>query len=138
MQANPYNTYKQTSVETASPERLVIMLYDGALKFLRIAREAVENKNIEEGNRYICKTQDIINEFIISLDMNTGEIAFNLRNIYDFWNRMLIEANIKKDPVLIEQVTEQVQEMRDAWAEAALRYKSGQPTTAAGGVNIEG
>jgi len=112
MQANPYNTYKQTSVETASPERLVIMLYDGALKFLRIAREAVENKNIEEGNRYICKTQDIINEFIISLDMNTGEIAFNLRNIYDFWNRMLIEANIKKDPVLIEQVTEQVQEMR--------------------------
>jgi len=138
MQANPYNTYKQTSVETASPERLVIMLYDGALKFLRIAREAVENKNIEEGNRYICKTQDIINEFIISLDMNTGEIAFNLRNIYDFWNRMLIEANIKKDPVLIEQVTEQVQEMRDAWVEAALKYKSGQPTTAAGGVNIEG
>ncbi len=137
MQANPYNTYKQTSVETASPERLVIMLYDGALKFLRIAREAVENRNIEEANRYICKTQDIINEFIVSLDMNTGEIAINLRNIYDFWNRMLIEANIKKDPVLIEKVMEQVQEMRDTWAEAALKYKSGQPT-AAGGVNIEG
>ncbi|WP_418791003.1 flagellar export chaperone FliS [Phosphitispora sp. TUW77] len=138
MQGNPYNAYKQTSVETASPERLVIMLYDGALKFLRIAREAIEQKNIEEANKYICKTQDIINEFIVSLNMSTGEIAFNLRDIYDFWNRMLIEANIKKDPMIIDQVAQQVQEMRDAWAEAAIKCKSSQPTTAVGGVNIEG
>ena len=138
MYANPYNTYKQTSVETASPERLVVMLYDGAVKLLRIAKESIENNNIEDANKYLCKTQDIINEFIVSLDMNTGEIAVNLRNIYDFWNRMLIEANLKKDPAIIEQIAVQVEEMRDAWIEASAKYKSGQPRAASGGVNIEG
>ncbi|ADG83611.1 flagellar export chaperone FliS [Thermincola potens] len=137
MQVNPYSQYKQISVQTASPEQLVVMLYDGAIKFLHLAKEAVARKNMEDTNKYIGKTQDIINEFIVSLDMSAGEIAHNLYNIYDYWNRRLIQANIKKDPDIIAEVLGQVQELREVWAEAAVKSKEGK-NLVAGGVNIEG
>lgn len=137
MYSNPYSQYKQTAVETASPERLVVMLYDGAIKFLRQAKEANDQNKIEDTNHYICKAQDIINEFIITLDMNAGEIAQNLHSIYDYWNRQLIQANIKKDSEMILEVLEQVEELREAWVEATTKYRDEQPRMV-GGVNIEG
>ncbi|KNZ70115.1 flagellar protein FliS [Thermincola ferriacetica] len=137
MQVNPYSQYKQISVQTASPEQLVVMLYDGAIKFLHQAREAVFRKNMEDANKYIGKTQDIINELMVSLDLSVGEIAFNLRNIYDYWNRRLVQANIKKDPDIITEVLGQVQELREVWAEAAVKCKE-RKNLVAGGVNIEG
>lgn len=137
MYANPYKQYKQTAVETASPERLVIMLYDGAIRFLRQAKDAVEGNRIEEANSFIGRTQDIINEFIVTLDLSVGGIARNLFSLYDYWNRRLIEANLKKDPQILLEVLGQVEEMRETWAQAAIKYKEEQPK-AVGGVNIEG
>jgi len=137
MYSNHYSQYKQTAVATASPERLVVMLYDGAIRFLNQAQEAIKERKIEEANTYLCKVQDIINEFIIGLDMSAGEIAYNLHRIYDYWNRQLIEANVKKDAAIVEEVLNQVKELRSAWVEAMTKCKERQPKTA-GGVNIEG
>ncbi len=137
MLANPYNRYKQTAVETASPEMLIIMLYDGAIRFIRQAKESTESKQVEQANNYICKAQAIVNELILSLDMNTGEIAFNLRNIYDYWRRRLVEANVKKDATILGEVLQQAEELREAWSEAVMKYRESQPQVV-GGVNIEG
>ncbi|MDA8233939.1 MAG: flagellar export chaperone FliS [Clostridia bacterium] len=135
MNSNPYAQYKQTAVQTASPEKLLLMLYDGAIKFLNQAKVAMDTRNIEESNKYIIKTQDIISELIVTLNMEY-EISHNLHGIYDYLNRRLIQANIKKDPEILEEVLNHITELRQTWAEAAINVKS-QPVLA-GGVNIEG
>lgn len=137
MYSNPYSQYKQTAVETASPERLVIMLYDGLIKFLKQAKEAAGEKRIQDTNYFISRSQDIINEFIVTLDFSVGEIAHNLYSMYDYWNRRLIEANIKKNPNIIEEILHQVEELREAFAEAMGKSREEQPKIV-GGVNIEG
>ncbi len=135
MISNPYAQYKENSVQTASPEKLILMLYDGAIKFLNQAKVAIDANNIQESNLYITKTQDVITELMIALNMDY-EIAHNLYNLYDYFNRRLIEANIKKDPEILAEVLNHILELRETWAEAALKFKS--QSTPAGGVNLEG
>lgn len=112
---NPYAQYKQTAIETANSGKLLIMLYDGAIKFLRIAIEAIEKNDNEKSNIYLKKTQDIVQEFIICLDMNV-EISQKLYLLYDYLRRRLIEANIKKDRVIAEEVLQFLQELRETWS----------------------
>lgn len=133
---NPYNQYKQTSVETASPEKLILMLYDGAIKFINQAKISMDEKNIEEINKALIKTQNIISELIIGLNMDTGEIARNLYNLYDYFQRRLVEANTKKDTGILDEVLGYLEELRDTWAEAAAKIKSSSGVV--NGVNIEG
>lgn len=133
---NPYNQYKQTSVETASPEKLILMLYDGAIKFINQAKISMDEKNIEETNKALIKTQNIISELIIGLNMDTGEIARNLYNLYDYFQRRLVEANTKKDTGILDEVLGYLEELRDTWAEAAAKIKSSSGVV--NGVNIEG
>lgn len=138
MQLNPYNQYKNTSVQTASPEQLVIMLYDGAIKFLNQAKTAMNAGNIQDANGKIGKTQDIIAELMIALNMDY-EISHSLYSLYEYFNRRLIEANIKKDSELLDEVLNHLSELRQTWTEAMIRIKS-QPMIVSGvtGVNIEG
>ena len=121
---NPYNQYKQTSIETASPVKLLLMLFDGAIKFLHQAIEAIENKDIEKANVYLWKTTEIVQELIISLDMNI-DIAHNLYNLYDYFYRRLLEANMRKDRAIAEEVLQFMQEFRETWAKAAAAGGSG-------------
>ena len=108
--------YQHTAVTTQSKGRLIVMLYDGAIKFLKLAIEEIEKKNPEAKGHYIIKAKDIINELNIVLDMDAGgEIAANLRRLYLFMNQQLSEANIKQDPQKIREVITLLEELNQSW-----------------------
>ena len=114
---NPYKRYRQTQIETAGPLELIIMMYDGAIRFCNQGKAAIEEVKFNEANKMLQRAQDIVDELNISLNMEAGEIANNLRSLYDFINSKLVEANIKKDPLIITQVVELLTELRGSWAD---------------------
>lgn len=117
---NKMETYKHAHVETATPERLLVMLYEGAIKFLNIAVNALSEKQIETAHKNILKTEAIILELMSVLDMEVGgEIAVNLFNLYDFMYRHLVKANISHDIDMVKEVIEILEDLRSAWDEAA-------------------
>ena len=114
---NPYQQYQQQNVNTASPGELVVMLYDGCIRFIKQAVERINNNNMQEAHDAIIRAQDIILEFMSTLDMNY-EISQNLLALYDYMHGQLIEANIQKDADILQEVLELLTELRDTWAEA--------------------
>ena len=113
---NPYNQYKQTQITTANQGKLIVMLYDGAIKFLNIAIDNMNPKTYDVVNNNIIKAQDIITELLVSLNMDEGgEISQNLFNLYMYFKKQLLEANIKKDAEIIKHVVKLLKELRDAW-----------------------
>lgn len=117
-QANAYNAYKNNQVMAASRNKLVIMLYDGAIKNLKLAEIALEEKNIENVNTYLKKTQDIIAEFMSTLNFEAGgEVANSLYQLYDYMYRRLVRANIDKDITPILEVKKYLEELRDTWTQ---------------------
>lgn len=116
LQSNAYNAYKQNSINTASPGELTLMLYNGCIKFLNLAKKAIEEKNIAEKNTNLQKAQDIINELIVTLNMDY-EISKQIYPLYEYMNRRLIEANIKNDTEIIDEVIGLTTEFRDTWKE---------------------
>lgn len=113
---NAFNAYKQNSVTTASPGELTLMLYNGCLKFLGKAKVAMEQKDIQEKNHNIQRSQAIIVELMSTLNMDI-EISKQMLPLYDYMNRRLVEANIKNDTAIIEEVEGLVTEFRDTWKE---------------------
>jgi flagellar protein FliS len=108
--------YKDSAITTQSKGRLIVLLYDGATKFMKLAIKELEAENYEAKGRYINKAQDIINELNAVLDMDAGgEIASNLRKLYCFMNNRLSEANIKRDPKMIREVIELMEELNHSW-----------------------
>ncbi|WP_163144148.1 flagellar export chaperone FliS [Bacillus sp. 22-7] len=114
--SNPYQSYQQNSVNTASPGELTLMLYNGCLKFIHQAKKAIEEKNIEMKNTNIQKAQSIIQELMVTLNMDI-EVSKNMMSLYDFMNRRLMEANIKNDASILAEVEGLVTEFRDTWKE---------------------
>lgn len=112
---NPYQKYRQTQVQTLSQGKLIIMLYDGALKFMYQALDTLEEKNYEKTNCYLIKAQDIISELMITLNMDAGDMAQNLYSLYNFMYASLVQANIKKDKKIINDVIGLMQDLRGAW-----------------------
>ena len=117
---NPYlKQYQQTEVQTASPEKLLIMLYDGAIQFLNKAKVGITNKNIEETHNNIVGAQKIISEFMNTLDINVGgEVARNLYGLYEYLHYRLIQANIKKDIDMVDEVLIHLKDLKQTWEEA--------------------
>ncbi|MFY4775072.1 flagellar export chaperone FliS [Metabacillus sp. RGM 3146] len=113
---NPYQAYQQNSVTTASPGELTLMLYNGCLKFLKQARAAIEQKNIQEKNTNLIKAQKIIQELMVTLNMDM-DVSENLLALYDYMNRRLIEVNMKNDLDILAEVEGYVVEFRDTWKE---------------------
>ncbi|CAM3979354.1 flagellar export chaperone FliS [Mesobacillus zeae] len=111
---NPYQSYQQNSVTTASPGELTLMLYNGIIKFIRLAKSAIENKNIEEKNTNIQKAQKIIGELMVTLNQDI-EVSKDILSLYDYMNRRLIEANIKNDPAILDEVGGLAADFRDTW-----------------------
>ena len=121
---NPYTKYKEQSVNTATPEELTLMLYNGCIKFINIAELAMEEKDISKANENIQKAQAIINELNITLNMDI-ELSENLRTLYDFVNSRLVDANISKDKKPLEDAKSIVSDMRDTWKQAMALARKG-------------
>lgn len=113
---NAYAQYKNSKVLTASPAELTLMLYEGAIKFCNIAIVAVEQKDIEKAHVNIQKTQRIIEHFRLTLDMKYP-VAQDFDRVYEYLGRRLVQANIKKDKEILEEVLEHLHSMRDTWKE---------------------
>lgn len=111
---NPYQSYQQNSVNTASPGELTLMLYNGCLKFINLAKNAIKTKDIQAKNTNIQKAQKIVQELMVTLNMDL-EISQNMMSIYDYVNHRLIEANIKNDTAILEEVELLVSDFRDTW-----------------------
>lgn len=109
-----HQAYKNNSVSTASPGELTLMLYNGCLKFLGKAKVAITEKNIQEKNVNLQKAQNIIQELMVTLNMNI-EISKSMMQMYEYMNHRLIEANIKNDVQIIEEVEGYTLEFRDTW-----------------------
>jgi flagellar protein FliS len=116
--ANPYAKYQQTQIETADQEKLLLMLYDGALRFLGRARKALLETDLEGSNNNLIRVQDIIAELMASLDLETGEVAVSLFQLYEYMHFLLVQANIKKSTEPLEQVEGMLVELRNTWKKA--------------------
>lgn len=115
----PYSRYQQTDITTSNPMKLVLMLYDGALTFLKKSIEDIEKKDIKNKTIAINKARDIIEELNNSLKTEIGgEFAHHLRRLYFFVNRHLFQANLKNDVQKIREVIQLLTSLREAWQEA--------------------
>lgn len=113
---NGIETYRQTAVGTQSRGRLIVMLYDGAIKFLKLAVRELDAGNYAAKGQYINRAQDIVQELNAVLDMETGgEVAQNLRGLYLFMSRQLSQANTKRDPQMIREVIALLEELNQGW-----------------------
>lgn len=113
--------YQRTEVESAHPQRLVVMLFDAAMRFLHQAAVAMTQREYEQQNQFITRTQQILTELTCALDDRVdAEFCGNLRLLYTWLHTQLTEANIEDDAVKLSQVTKTVQDLRKAWTEAEI------------------
>lgn len=123
-QNNPYSQYKSNSINFASKEQLLLMILDGAVKFSKIGRKAILDRNIELANVNIKKTQDIFYELIYSLDLTrSGEWGKGLASVYKFIVDRLVQANIKKSVTIMDEVIPLIEEVKTTWNEAYVASK---------------
>ena len=136
--------YKETSVKTASPGSLILMLYTEGIKEINLAISKmrvpkIPAKDIEAINNHIIKAQEIITELMAALDMDIGgEIAANLLSIYSYFNQQLLTANLKKDYKPLLDVSNMMQELYDVWKQILESQPVPQRSEASVGVNIAG
>ena len=112
--------YKQQSILTATPGQLVVMLYDGCLRFLHQAAFAMREGKVGESGARLTRAEAIIDELLATLDLEQGGVvASRLQGIYVFCSRHLGEARMSRDPEMIDKVSDLLSELRDAWAQVA-------------------
>ena len=113
--------YQDVAVTTQSSGRIVVALYDGAIKFLKLAVKEIESNNAEGKGVYITKAVDIIYELNTVLDMKAGgEVAQNLRSMYQFMIRHLGNANVKQDADTVREVIGLLEELNEGWRAIAF------------------
>ena len=139
-----YTAYQNTNIKTASQGKLVVLLYEAAVKNLKNAESLIdeENKikpsNMEKFGKFLQKAQAIITELQVSLDMEKGgEIAKNLMSLYIYFNQELISVNINHDKTKLEYIEQQMSELLKAWKEASASA-SQTPVQHTQALNIEG
>jgi flagellar protein FliS len=138
---NPFNEYKKTQITTANQGKLIVMLYDGAIKFLNIAIDNMDPKTYDVANNNIIKAQDIITELLLSLNRKEGgEICQNLFNLYLYFKKALLEANIKKDAEMVRSVLKLIKDLRDAWDKISANETASDKSSvgAKGSFSVEG
>ena len=130
---NPYaspQAYRANAVLTATPEQLVVMLYDGAVRFLRQAEIAMGEGAWAHGFEKLARGEAIIDELLATLNMDTGEMSERLQAIYVFCKKTLIEARIQRQGEKIGQVVALLGNLREAWAKLAEQAASAAPASA--------
>lgn len=131
MTSNPYqNQYRANQIMTASPQQLVLMLYDRGLRDINQAAEAIEAKDLMSANKHLQHLEDIWNELVMGLDFNQGEMANDLARLYDYYIVRTREANVTKDVAILNELREHLTGLRQTWADAMLKAKQ----EASGGV----
>lgn len=113
---NGYNQYLRSKVMTASKAELTLMLYDGAIKFCNMAIMCIEKKDIPGANTNIKKTEAILEEFMATLNYKYP-VAQDFKNVYEYLYDRLVQANLKKDTEILNEVLEHLRGMRDTWKE---------------------
>lgn len=111
-----YSQYNNSKILTASPAELTLMLYDGAIKFCNISIMAIEKNDVMKAHTYIVKTENIIEEFQATLN-HKYPVAKDFDNVYKYIYNRLIEANVKKDKDILEEVLVHLRTLRDTWKE---------------------
>ena len=119
---NPYAKYRNDAILNASPEELTLMLFEGALKFCNQAIRAFEENDVQKASKLILRVQDIIEEFQITLSRNVP-IAKDFDILYEYIFRRSVEANIKKDPEILREISGQLRDLRDTWKQAMVLAK---------------
>lgn len=114
---NPYQTYVKQSVTTSKAEDLTLRLYQGIVKFIRLSKQAIQNKNFAESNQYNLRAQDILSELIVTLKKDT-DISESLLAMYDYMKYRLIQANLHKRVEDLEEVEGYAVELAETWAAA--------------------
>jgi flagellar protein FliS len=116
--ANANNAYMNNQVMTASSTKLVVMLYDGAIRNLKLAKLAIGDKNIEKTNNSVIKAQRILSELMSTLNMEDGgEISRNLMALYQYMHQRTIRANIDKNAEILDEVIGYLVDLREAWSQ---------------------
>lgn len=110
--------YREMEVQTSSPEKLILLLYDEVIKCLNRAKIKIESKDGEETNRLLLKTQKIIRELMCSLNLEVGEISTRWYSLYEYIYQRLIQANIEKNLKIIEEILSLLKPLREAWIKA--------------------
>ena len=124
---NAFNTYKSNSVNFASKDQLLLMLVDGALKFSKIGRQAITDKDVKRAHENIVKTQNIFYELMATMDVSKGgQWVESLMQVYEFIVRRLAEANIKKSVEIMNEIIPLIEDVRDTWNEAYKVSKGGK------------
>lgn len=113
---NAYAQYKNSKILTATPAELTLMLYEGAIKFCNIAIDGCKDKDIQKAHTHIVKTEKIIDHLRMTLDMRYP-VAMEFEKIYSYLSRRLTEANMTKDPEILEEVNTHLRSVRDTWKE---------------------
>lgn len=116
MMAKQYQAYQNNSVTTASGPQLTLMLYDGCIKFINQAKQALENENFEAKNEFIQKAQNIVQELMITLDPEI-EISNQMMPLYEYIHYQLQQANIKNESSYLDEAYTYVVDFRDTWKE---------------------
>lgn len=139
-QQTSVQAYRQTSVKTAGGGRLIVMLYDEAIRQLDRATELLDtgSRQLDLVNNAVVKAQDIVTELLVSLDLEQGgDIAHNLFRLYLYFNEQLMEGNVRKDAAVLRAVRQFLAELREAWKEIESTAVGARPV-ATPGVNIAG
>ena len=127
---DPYSQYLENQVKTATPGKVLVMAFDGAIRFARIAAEKMKEGQLDEQSANIIKVQNIIIELMSSLNMDADrQLAGNLYSIYSHIFDRLTQANVHDDMSALEEVIQILGEMRQTWAEAERLVRSGEAET---------
>lgn len=123
MYSNGYNVYKNNSVNYASKEQLLLMLVEGAVKFCKVARQAIVDNDIKKAHDALVRSQDIFTELMVSLDTTVGDWAVQLFRVYEFIKQRLFDANMNKSLEIVDEIIPLVEDINETWQEAYKRAK---------------
>ncbi len=129
MKNNAYQKYKQTSIQSASKEKILLMLYEGAIKFIKLAKEAGQEKKVKERGELIGRAYDIVMELASTLDLKVGgSMAANLEQLYIYIMEELTRGNITGDPKHLDNSLKVLNILYDGWVQAieSLKKKESQ------------
>jgi flagellar protein FliS len=127
---NSYNQYRQVQVSTASQGSLILMIYDGITKRLNVASAALKSKQLEVANKELQGAQNLITELMLTLNFDAGgDIAKNLYRLYEYFNYRLVQANIKKDPEIVQEIIDHVVDLRKTWQQVIRQAGAGSTVT---------
>nr|WP_307555858.1 flagellar export chaperone FliS [Paenibacillus sp. V4I5] len=114
--------YQNNQATTATPGELTLLLFNGAIKFIKQTKLALQEKKLDKANEFNLRVQDIISELVITLD-RSYPISEQLLMMYDYMNRRMIESNINKDGSILDEIEDLFAQFRDTWKEAMIMSK---------------